>query len=101
MKYFQLARNQNAQEKLRHELLSAIDENGSLTYEQLMELPYLDQVINESLRINPPLTFSNRECSEPIELESVKGHNVKIEKGLRVFIPILLYHHDEGIQSQY
>jgi cytochrome P450 len=93
---FQLARNLNAQEKLRHELLSVVDENENISYEQLMELPYLDQVIYESLRINPPLTFSNRECSETIELEGVKGHKVKIEKGQRVFIPILSYHHDEG-----
>lgn len=86
----------NAQEKLRHELLSVVDENENISYEQLMELPYLDQVIYESLRINPPLTFSNRECSETIELEGVKGRKVKIEKGQRVFIPILSYHHDEG-----
>lgn len=61
-----------------------------------MDLPYLDQVIFESLRMNPPLTFSNRECSEAIELEGMKGHKVLIEKGLRVFIPILAIHHDSG-----
>lgn len=67
-----------------------------MSYEKLMELPYLDQCFNESLRINPPVTFTNRECTETVELESVKGHHVKIEKGLQVFLPILSYHHDPG-----
>lgn len=61
-----------------------------------MELPFLDQVIHESLRKNPPLTFSNRECSESITIEDRKGHKVLIEKGQRVFIPLLSFHHDPG-----
>lgn len=92
-----MARNQKAQEKLREEIQIALDENnGSMSYEKLMELPYLDQCFNESLRINPPVTFTNRECTETVEFESVKGHHVKIEKGLQVFLPILSYHHDPG-----
>lgn len=61
-----------------------------------MDLPYLDLVVHESLRLNPPLTFSNRECSENIELEAVRGNKILIEKGLRVFIPTLSIQHDPG-----
>lgn len=50
----------------------------------------------ESLRMNPPLTFSNRVCSEEIKIEGVKGHEVVIEKGMSVIIPILCFHHDPG-----
>lgn len=92
----QLAKHQNVQDKLRDEILQAESGSKSISYEELMDLPYLDQVIYESLRMNPPLTFSNRECSEAIELEGVKGHKFRIEKGLRVFIPILSIHHDSG-----
>lgn len=90
------------QEKLREEIKSASsrDDSTRVTYDELMELPYLDQVIYESLRKNPPLTFSNRECSEPIQLDGVKGHRIEIEKGLRVFIPILSIHHDSGLSIQ-
>lgn len=84
------------QNKLRDELNSAAFDTNQITYEELMDLPYLDQVVHESLRMNPPLTFSNRECSESIELEGLKGHKVKIDKGLRVFIPLLSFHHDPG-----
>lgn len=56
----------------------------------------MDQVIYESLRMNPPITFSNRVCSEEIELEGIKGHKIFIAKGTRVIIPVLSFHHDPG-----
>jgi hypothetical protein len=67
-----------------------------MSYEELLELPYLDLVIHESLRMNPPIVFNNRVCSENIELETVKGHKVLIEKGLKIFIPMLSIQHDPG-----
>lgn len=93
----QLARNQNIQNKLRDEIFSAVDENNRISYEKLSDLPYFDKVVYESLRMNPPLTFSNRVCTEEIELETVKGHKAVIEKGTRIIIPILSYHHDPGL----
>lgn len=95
--HFKLARNQNVQDKLREELKHAADyDSHRIAYEALMDLPYLDQVVHESLRMNPPLTFSNRVCTEPIEIAGVKGHKFTIEKGMRVFIPLLSFHHDPG-----
>lgn len=94
---FQLAKHPAVQSKLRDELQTAAGESNEIAYEELMDLPFLDQVVHESLRLNPPLTFCNRECSEMIEIKGVKGHKVTIEKGLRVFIPILSIHHDPGI----
>lgn len=88
------------QDKLRDEFRHASDDSGKISYEALMDLPYLDQVVYESLRMNPPLTFSNRECSEEIELEGLKGHKVIIQKGLRIFIPILSIHHDSGLHAR-
>lgn len=70
-----------------------------MTYDKLLEHQYLDQVIYESLRINPPITFGNRECSESVVIESSKG-KIFIEKGQRVFIPLISiqqdpeYYHD-------
>lgn len=100
-----MAKNPSVQEKLREEIKSATahddsDNSNRISYDELMELPYLDQVIYESLRMNPPLTFSNRECSESIQLDGVKGHKIEIEKGLRVFIPILSIHHDSGLSIE-
>lgn len=53
----QLGKNQRVQKKLREELLSAFPYEEDITYEKLLDLQYLDNVIYESLRISPPITF--------------------------------------------
>lgn len=59
----------------------------------------MDQCIYESLRINPPITFANRECSESVIIQTSKG-KISIEKGQRVFVPLISiqqdpeYYHD-------
>lgn len=52
---YELAFNQKIQDKLRNEILIAVEENeGKLTYDIIFELKYLDMVINETLRKYPP-----------------------------------------------
>ena len=48
-----LADHPDAQEKLREEILGAVEASGSTTvdYETLMALPYLDAVCRETLRV--------------------------------------------------
>ncbi|KAG5681251.1 hypothetical protein PVAND_010702 [Polypedilum vanderplanki] len=70
---YELAKNKRVQDKLRDEILSYID-GSDLTFEKLLELEYLDQVMYEALRIHPPLTYTTRICSENYELEGAKGH---------------------------
>ena len=45
-----LAEHPHAQDTLRHEVLS-VSTNGEIPYEQLVDLPYLDAVCRESLRL--------------------------------------------------
>lgn len=79
--FHELGRNKKVQEKLRNE----INENGigdePLTYEKLLELPYLNQVFYETLRMHPPLLLTTRSCSEDAEVKGFKGHNLIIKKG--------------------
>jgi cytochrome P450 len=89
----QLGRNPQAQKKLRDELLSEFPNEDDVNYDKLLEHPYLDQVIYESLRINPPIVFSNRECSEDITIDTHKG-KVFIEQGTRLFVPLLSIQND-------
>ena len=51
---YQLAKNPEIQEKLRNEINYMFDENPSesLTYEDLQKMPYLEQVICETLRFH-------------------------------------------------
>ena len=52
----QLALNQNVQDKLREEIKEAVKRNpNSSLYDLSHDIDYLDCVMNESLRLNPPL----------------------------------------------
>ncbi|KAJ3559695.1 hypothetical protein NM688_g182 [Phlebia brevispora] len=60
-----LAHHPDAQEKLRKEILGA--RNGQdISYDKLVDLPYLDAVCRETLRLYPPLPLSSREAGEDL-----------------------------------
>ena len=62
----ELAKNPDLQQKLREELFSV--ETDTPTMEELNELPYLDKVVRETLRLHPPVTMTTREvqCDDVI-----------------------------------
>lgn len=84
------------QDKLREEVNKHVDENGVIGYDTLHEIPYLDQVFYEALRLHSPATFTNRICEEETTLE-YEGKRVKIEKGVSVLVPIQAIHLDSNI----
>ena len=55
-----LAEHQHIQEKLRLEIAEARAKTGSLAYDELVSLPYLDAVCRESLRLYPPVSYLSR-----------------------------------------
>lgn len=76
-----LARNKEIQTKLREEIMRC--------QPNLEDMPYLDQVYNESLRINPPIALITRRCNKSIQI-----NNVSIEESMDVMVPIYSIHHD-------
>lgn len=46
-----LAINQDVQEKLREEIVSASQDGGDFSYDDLHNLPFLDAVCRETLRL--------------------------------------------------
>ena len=46
-----LSENQDAQDKIRAELIEAAGESEDIPYDQLVDLPYLDAVCRETLRL--------------------------------------------------
>uniref|UniRef100_A0A1Q3FLC8 Putative cytochrome p450 n=1 Tax=Culex tarsalis TaxID=7177 RepID=A0A1Q3FLC8_CULTA len=91
---YELARNPDAQERLRKDLLLASNDQGSISYESLLELPYLEQVINESLRLWPPAAFLSKKCTEPIELDLTSTEKKLIETDICAIIPVWSIHRD-------
>ncbi|KAL9698573.1 hypothetical protein quinque_002014 [Culex quinquefasciatus] len=91
---YELAKNPDVQERLRKELLNASNDQGTITYDLLLELPYLDQVINESLRLWPPAAFLSKKCTEPIELNLTSTEKKLIETDVCAIIPVWSIHRD-------
>ncbi|KAL7026329.1 hypothetical protein ACKWTF_013862 [Chironomus riparius] len=89
---YELALNQDIQDKLREEITTRIEENdGKLTYELLFELKYLDMVINESLRKYPPIPILFRKCVKDYK---IPGTDLTIPKGIKALINVYSLHHD-------
>lgn len=65
--------------------------NDQLTYDSIYEMKYLDNVLNESLRLHPPIAFITRQCMQDSVLPVGQ---VPVEKGVRIFSPIFELHHD-------
>ncbi|KAJ3644190.1 hypothetical protein Zmor_026860 [Zophobas morio] len=89
---FELASNPDIQEKLRKEVQEVLERHeNKLTYDAIMEMHYMEQVVNETLRKYPPLPNLSRICTKNY---TVPGTNLVIEKGTAVLIPVMGIHHD-------
>jgi len=78
------------QDKIREEINAMLTRDGVLDYNTLAELPYMEAVIQESLRLYPPIShFVNRVAARDYEF---KGR--LIPKGTQVLIPIYQLHKD-------
>ncbi|XP_054083610.1 cytochrome P450 6a22-like [Zeugodacus cucurbitae] len=92
---FELAKNPQIQEKLRSEIFSVLEKhNGELSYEAMMEMQYLDQVITETLRKYPALAALTRVSVDDYK---IPGTNITLEKGTRIHIPAKEIHYDPEI----
>ncbi|CEL54753.1 Cytochrome P450 3A24 OS=Ovis aries GN=CYP3A24 PE=2 SV=1 [Rhizoctonia solani AG-1 IB] len=92
-----LADRPHVQVKLRDEIRQYFEKNTSDThYEGLLELPYLDGIVRETLRLHAPVALLNRICQEdtiiplqyPVETPRGKLTSIPIKKGTRIFISI-------------
>ncbi|GAB0090273.1 hypothetical protein DMENIID0001_049870 [Sergentomyia squamirostris] len=93
--FYELTRHPEVQEKLREEILA---QSTLLTYENVCDLPYLDQVINETTRLYPPILFLIKQCNESLSVEFDDGQGTKtIPKGAKTLIPVYSIQRDPMI----
>lgn len=91
---YELAQYQSCQDKVRTEINKVLENNGGeITYENVKQMTYLDQVISEVLRKYPPVMFLARNTAQDYTFEN----NVKIGKNMKVFIPIYGIQNDPNI----
>lgn len=91
---YQLALEPEIQGKLRAEIDNYLKQNNNriLLETLLKDLPYLEQVFNETLRMYPIVDFLQRSAVEEYELPET---NLKLAKNQVVLISTYGIHHDE------
>ncbi|XP_054157436.1 uncharacterized protein LOC128955785 [Oppia nitens] len=87
---YYLATNMDCQQKLYKELADKYS-GKPFTYEELNEFKYLNAVINETLRLAPPLTSVERDCIEDYTLGNT---GITIPKGTTVEFHPYIIHRD-------
>ena len=89
---YNLACNPDVQERLRQE----VEDAGDLNYDSLTKLHYLDAVINETLRVFPPVMRVDRRVSDKdgFTFDSHLG-KIHMPYGSDVLVPIYTIHHME------
>ncbi|KAG7196871.1 hypothetical protein KM043_014504 [Ampulex compressa] len=88
---YELALNPEAQDKLYEEIRVNVEKYGSLSYDALSNMEYLDCVITESLRKHPSAGILTRKCNEAY---NIPGTDIIIEVGTRIVIPVRAIHYD-------
>ena len=89
---YELALNQEIQQKLRMEIEDGLEENdGKMTYDLLFNLKYLDCVVKETLRKYPVIPVMLRTCTKEYQ---IPGTKLIIPKKNVILIPIYSIHHD-------
>ncbi|KAK8741853.1 hypothetical protein OTU49_002425 [Cherax quadricarinatus] len=88
---FLLAKHPIHQQRLREEIKQIIHEYGDITYEGIMEAKFLNACLMETLRLYPPATFGERQCTRTFK---IPGTELILHPGDVVTVPFWSLHHD-------
>ncbi|XP_058496287.1 cytochrome P450 3A40-like [Solea solea] len=84
-----LARTPEVMTRLQKEVDSTFPNKGSVEYEALMQMEYLDAVVSECLRLYPPIARLDRKAKETVV---IKG--ITIPKDMGLMVPVYALHRD-------
>ncbi|EJY57790.1 AAEL017297-PA [Aedes aegypti] len=91
----ELSRNPDIQEEGRKCVQEVLEKyNGVMSYEAIMEMTYIDQIINETLRLYPPVPMHFRVVSKDYHVPET---DTILPAGTFTMIPVYAIHHDEDI----
>ncbi|XP_072609190.1 cytochrome P450 3A12-like isoform X2 [Vulpes vulpes] len=89
---YELATHPDVQQKLQKEIDATFPNKAAPTYDTLVQMEYLDMVLNESLRLYPITGRLVRVCKKDVEIGGVF-----IPKGTVVMVPTFTLHQDPDI----
>lgn len=88
----EVGRHPDIRNKVQEEIDRVFEKyQNELTADAIKEMEYLENVLNEALRVYPPLSFLTRRC---VEDSVLPVGNIKIDKGTKVYTPVYDYHFD-------
>ncbi|CAG9858208.1 unnamed protein product [Phyllotreta striolata] len=97
---YELAIDTDVQKRLREEVFQTLDEcKGTVTYEAVLKMKYMDMVVSETLRKWPSAIAVDRVCTKPYTIEPVRPDEkpLHVDKGDILWLPIFGIHHDPEI----
>ncbi|CAB3365211.1 Hypothetical predicted protein [Cloeon dipterum] len=81
----EIARNPEVQQKARDNIEEVLKRHGGeVTYQAIQEMTYLDDIVQEALRMYPPVGNLNRVCTKNY---NIPGTKVFLETGTLLVIP--------------
>ncbi|KAG5673622.1 hypothetical protein PVAND_003651 [Polypedilum vanderplanki] len=93
---YELSKQPDLQNILRDEIKDALKKNeGKVTYEMVSnstEMPFLHQIVLETLRMYSVLSFIDRECTNSITIDNGR---FTIPKGMPITVPLFALCRDE------
>lgn len=95
---YELAVHPEIQKKLIEEIDATRKANkGGLTYDELNKMKYMDMVITESMRKNPPVIAIDRVCTKAYTIKPERPGEVPVhlKPGDMVWLPMTGIHHNE------
>ncbi|KPP59069.1 hypothetical protein Z043_123047 [Scleropages formosus] len=89
---YNLATNPDVMKKLQNEIDKVFPNKAPVTYDEMMQMEYLDMVFNETMRIFPVAARLERVCKKTVEI-----NGITIPKGTAVVIPTYCLHRDPDL----
>ncbi|CAM5086756.1 unnamed protein product [Natator depressus] len=86
---YNLATHPDMQQRLQEEIDAALPNKAAPTYDAILQMEYLDMIVNETLRLFPVGGRIERVCKKTIEI-----NGVTIPKGTVTMIPAYVLHQD-------
>ncbi|XP_026481493.1 cytochrome P450 6j1-like [Ctenocephalides felis] len=89
--FYAVAKHKHVQDKLRQEILDVLKKHdGQVTYEAIMEMQYLEQVLYETMRLYPPGMILQKRCTQDCTIpgKSLGAEDITLREGDAVVIPL-------------
>ncbi len=87
--HYVLALNPEIRNKMIKEIHATIGTDRDPTYEDLTKMEYMDQVVNEVLRLYPPIYIFARNALSDDSID-----NYRVPKGMNIIMSLFTIHHD-------